>query len=196
MQHDPSCQHQSLVHPAAPAPSSRPSLSIGLALGVPSLLIMLMAPGHQTYKRYHNYLEYPAGFNVVFIVHVCFGITMQLCGALQFWPWLRKEHRAVHRLTGRIYFVCLCMLLLTATVLLPLQIQKKYESGHFGLKGWYYNVGLYICAVVTGGFGYGHILRGNWVRHRCWMLRNYAVISSVGVFDICLLYTSPSPRDS
>eukprot|EP00656_Telonema_subtile_P041108 TRINITY_DN46225_c0_g1_i1.p2 TRINITY_DN46225_c0_g1~~TRINITY_DN46225_c0_g1_i1.p2 ORF type:complete len:245 (+),score=44.58 TRINITY_DN46225_c0_g1_i1:95-829(+) len=170
-------------HPTA-IQSTSPTLSPSLSLGVVVALLFAVAPGHQLYKRYDNYLEYPDGFNVLIVAHVIFGIVMQLCGAMQFWPWLRKEHRMVHRCIGGVYLLGLCLLLVSASVMLPMQIQSKYEKGHFGLKGWYYNVGLFICALLSGVLAYGHILRGNWVKHRCWMLRNYAVLSSVSFFDI------------
>jgi hypothetical protein len=99
--------------------------------------------------------------------HVLFGSVALVTMCLQLWPWLRRKHPAVHRISGRIYVF---------GGALP-------SAGFvFAMTGVSYpigKVGVTMAATlwaISAVMGFVRARQGRWREHRRWMLNSFAVM--------------------
>ena len=101
------------------------------------------------------------------LAHISAGTGAILFGPWQFWSALSNRNMQLHRLTGRIFLLCVLVGSVTA---LRLAIDTTF--------GWAFGVGLASLAVawlVTSGTAYYAAVRRDFDAHKVWMLRAYVV---------------------
>ena len=99
--------------------------------------------------------------------HIVGGIVALLLGPLQFVPRIRQNHKALHRLVGKIYLASIVVSGVGATALLLLP--ERTIGFHLGIGG------LALAWFITSGLAYVAIRRRNIEQHREWMIRSYVV---------------------
>lgn len=91
-----------------------------------------------------------------------------LLGPLQFMGKLRARHPAIHRQCGRLYLV----IGVGVGGLSGLYIAAFAQGGPVGQGGFALLASTWL---YTGARAYAAVRRGEIQRHRCWMMRNYAL---------------------
>lgn len=120
-----------------------------------------------------HYAEMP-GLNVkVLVTHnVLAGICM-LCGALQFWPTLRRRHPRWHRSLGMTYVVAAQTAMVAAMgYLLLTPVMRIYDHLTFYVMLWSLAIGV----SATLWLAMLELWRGNIARHQGWMCLNYGLL--------------------
>ena len=110
-------------------------------------------------------------FYPALVTHIFFGSVMLCCGVLQLWPWLRNNHRTVHRWTGRVY----------ALTAIPTGV-AALVTAQFPAAGPSQQVGNTFLAVLFLLFtmqGYRAARDRRFKDHREWMYRSYAMAFSI-----------------
>jgi hypothetical protein len=105
------------------------------------------------------------------LIHVLFGTIAVVTACLGVWPWLRIRHPAAHRWSGRLYVFLGAM----PAALLSLGVNYLHNGWH-GDMGGYVQAGFWF---LTTLIGYVAIRKGNYLRHRRWMLYSFAMTTSV-----------------
>jgi uncharacterized membrane protein len=110
-------------------------------------------------------------YRAAFFIHVYCSIFALLLGFFQFWPYLRRKYRSLHRLTGKIYVAIVLLL-----------------SGPTGLiMGYYANGGpaaqisfclLAILWIVLTYKAYSSARKKDFAAHKKYMIRSYALTLS------------------
>ena len=99
--------------------------------------------------------------------HVLGGLFAAVIGPLQFWPRIRRDFLAFHRIAGRIYVVTV---LLGSVAALGLASTIEDAAAYsLGL------VGLAVAWLTTTAMAFVAIRRSNLVQHKQWMVRSYVV---------------------
>ncbi|HEY0532528.1 MAG TPA: DUF2306 domain-containing protein [Actinoplanes sp.] len=115
--------------------------------------------------------EHPLYFPVLMIHIVSSSLALAAC-VLQIWPWLRRRHPRVHRISGRIYVLAgIYPAALTALVLTAWWPTNPINAFSDTLSSF-----LWI-AITTYGFVLARQRRT--ADHRRWMLRSFALTISV-----------------
>lgn len=118
-----------------------------------------------------------------FIAHVVTVFPWAILGSLQFVPAIRKHNIDYHRLAGKIYLLCCIAVSLSGVLMAPYSF-----GGSLGNQLATYII--FISFVVCFVMGYVSIKRKNIRAHKEWMMRNYAVGTSVIVIRILLPLTN------
>jgi hypothetical protein len=105
---------------------------------------------------------------VLLVTHIFTAAVAALAGIMQFWPWLRSRHPAVHRWSGRAYFFL--GVFPSSIVAIPVAV-----LGPFGSANQAALVMLDVLWIITGVAGYRAIRQRRYADHRRWMIRNYAL---------------------
>jgi uncharacterized membrane protein len=106
---------------------------------------------------------------VLLVTHIFTAAVAALAGIIQFLPWVRRRHPAVHRWTGRAYFFL--GVFPSSVVAIPVAV-----LGPFGSANQAALVLLDVLWIITGIAGYRAIRARRYADHRRWMIRNYALI--------------------
>ncbi|MBF6063295.1 DUF2306 domain-containing protein [Nocardia terpenica] len=105
-------------------------------------------------------------------LHITFGVIIFVTVLLQLWPWLRRRHPKVHRISGRIYvFAGMLPAALLAFGLL-----------WAGPLTWFGKVGTGIWAtlsIATTLMGFVRARQRRFGDHRRWMLYSFAMATNV-----------------
>lgn len=115
--------------------------------------------------------NFPDVHYAILVAHIAAGTIALVCVCLQVWPWLRRHHPEVHRVSGRVYIfggALPCALL--ALTLDPLT------------AGWEGNLGITVQALLlltTTLIGYRMIRLRRYASHRRWMLYSFALVTGV-----------------
>ncbi|WP_329060355.1 DUF2306 domain-containing protein [Amycolatopsis sp. NBC_01480] len=111
-------------------------------------------------------LHYP-----LLLLHITCGTIAFLTMCLQIWPWLRRAHPAVHRVSGTVYvFAGALPTAVLAVVLTSLE------------KGWAADFGTVAHASLwftTSLVGYRMARRRRWIEHQRWMLYSVALLLGI-----------------
>lgn len=102
-----------------------------------------------------------------FYAHIAFGGTALIIGGFQFIEPLRERYVEWHRLAGKVYVVSVFIASVTA-----------FGVAFFAEAGVVAQAGFAILAILwlyTNVKAYTAIRRGDIIKHRTWMLRNYAL---------------------
>ncbi len=117
-------------------------------------------------------LEFPLHFALL-SGHVICGSISLVTTVLQLWPWLRRNHPAVHRIRGRVYI--LAGALPSAALALALYPVTPGPG----------RVAVLVAASLwstTAIFGWLAARRKRYVEHRRWMVYSFAIMWGYGVW--------------
>ncbi|MCE3201125.1 DUF2306 domain-containing protein [Paenibacillus sonchi] len=120
---------------------------------------------------------------VPIVLHILSACVYAVLGAFQFAPGFRRSRPGWHRVSGR--FLVLCGLLVGLSGLwMTLFYPRPDGSGEL----------LYALRLLFGSamvasilIGFAVVKRGDWVRHRAWMIRSYAIGLGAGTQVLTLL---------
>lgn len=102
----------------------------------------------------------------VLITHIAFATVALLTSILQVWPWLRREHPAVHRWGGRVYVLSAVVAAVLGLVIVPFAMPVG-------------KVGVTVATLLWLGFtvmGYVRIRQRRYAEHRRFMLYAFAMV--------------------
>jgi heme/copper-type cytochrome/quinol oxidase subunit 3 len=125
-------------------------------------------------ESYGPYYWQRAGF---VLPHVVGGLVALVIGPFQFWPRIRNGHPKVHRISGRIYLVSVCLAASAGLALSLLSARGlTFGSGLFSLS---------LAWLLISGMAYVSIRRRNFIQHKQWMIRSYVVTFAFVTFRLC-----------
>lgn len=119
--------------------------------------------------------------NSAILSHMLLAGVISFLGPLQFVPWLRNRHRALHRWTGRVFLVCAVILATSGTYM---SMVNGTVGSAFQQAGTVFN-GFLI--VVFAAFALAHAVKRNIPVHRRWALRLFMVVGGVWFFRVGLM---------
>jgi uncharacterized membrane protein len=102
----------------------------------------------------------------VLVVHIFTATVALVLGPLQFMPKVRA-HRRIHRTLGRVYLFA--GVLPSAVATIPVAIWSGRPVTQIGLTT------AAILWLITGALAYRAARRHDFIAHRAWMMRNYAL---------------------
>lgn len=106
------------------------------------------------------------------VMHILFGSVALLAGCLQVWPWLRRHHPVVHRMSGRVY---LFGGVLPAGIAV-LGVAPLSSTGFVSQVG---NTLLALLWLPITIAGYRRARQRRFAEHREWMIRSFALTTSI-----------------
>lgn len=111
-------------------------------------------------------------YYALLVTHIVFGSVALLTACLQVWPWLRRNHLAVHRWSGRVYFFA---------GVLPAGLASLAISpyGEWGLNQRVANTMLALLWLGTSIAGYRAARERRFRQHREWMIRSFALAFAI-----------------
>jgi uncharacterized membrane protein YozB (DUF420 family) len=164
---------------AAPAAAARPRRRRGfhvalglLALLVATLLVLIWAHFGTFNPRTGrlNPSEHPLFFPVL-MVHIAGSTVAIVTCVLQVWPWLRRKHLRVHRMSGRLYvFAGVYPAALASLAIVAFWPYSPLTGASDILLSFLW------LGITT--YGYVLIRRHRVADHRRWMLRSFALTAS------------------
>lgn len=105
------------------------------------------------------------------IVHIVSATAFAIVGAFQFWPRLRRRHPGWHRRAGRVLVVAGLGVALSA-----LWLNQFFPRAEAAREVLYpLRVVFGVAMVITIVLGFMAARRGDFDRHRAWMIRSYAI---------------------
>ncbi|MEJ2885819.1 DUF2306 domain-containing protein [Actinomycetospora sp. OC33-EN06] len=107
------------------------------------------------------------------LLHVSFGSIALITACLQVWPWLRRRHPLVHRVSGNVYVVAGVLPSALSAVWLIAWI-----DGNEG-AAWMSRVVLNVFWVGSTVLGLVMARRGRWAEHRWYMVVSFALTMDV-----------------
>lgn len=117
-----------------------------------------------------------------YYLHLATAIAPLVLGPLQFWTWLRVNHRNLHRTIGKIYIIGALLGGLTALYLgLTIDLEGSIVSLFLLSTTWLF---MTICAWIS-------IKRKNIIAHRLFMIRSYGL----GLVFVFLRLIGDIPQD-
>jgi uncharacterized membrane protein len=145
-----------------------------LAIVVIAFLAFSLPP-YLTFDPARSRIPVPAevpGYHPVLVLHVIFGSVAMVTACLQIWPWLRRRHRAAHRVIGRAYVFAGVLPAGLSAILLGV-------ISPFGPMTRVSNVLLGLLWLGTAVAGYRAARRRRFDDHRRWMIRTFALTMSI-----------------
>jgi uncharacterized membrane protein len=110
-------------------------------------------------------------FYPLLVTHIFLGSVAILCATVQVWPWLRRTHPRMHRITGRIYVAAVLPAAVCVAIIAPMTI--------YGLNARVANTMLALLWFGTTAAGFVTARRRQFGQHRVWMLRSFALTFSI-----------------
>ncbi|WP_426750292.1 DUF2306 domain-containing protein [Myxococcus sp. Y35] len=172
---------QESPHPTAPTgrPPGRPKWWqrpwIAPLAFVSVLFVALSLPPYLSLEPEQSRVPQPDDFAAhypLLVVHVVFGAVALLTTLPQVWPWFRRRYPVAHRHIGRVYvFGGVLPAGLTA---LPLGAFSPF--GPLAQVSTVLMALLWLLFTVTG---YRRARRRQYIEHRQWMLRSFALTASI-----------------
>ena len=108
----------------------------------------------------------------IMVAHILLGVITLATLCLQVWPWLRRRHRTVHRISGRVYvFAGILPTAVLALVLVAIGSQSTF--GQVGTTIWA------MLAISTTVFGFLAARRRRYADHRKWMLYSFGMATNI-----------------
>jgi uncharacterized membrane protein len=106
------------------------------------------------------------------VAHIVLGTLTLGALTLQVWPWIRRKHRAVHRISGRVY--TFAGILPTAGLALVLiYLGDETAFGQIGTTIWA------LLAIGTTVLGYRAARQRRFADHRKWMLYSFGMATNI-----------------
>jgi Predicted membrane protein (DUF2306) len=119
----------------------------------------------------------PLAGNVTFhywtmVAHILLGTITLAALTIQVWPWVRRHHLRVHRLSGRVYvFVGILPTAVLALVLIAVGDQSVF--GQIGTTIWA------LLAIGTTVLGYVAVRQRRFTDHRKWMAYSFGMATNI-----------------
>jgi uncharacterized membrane protein len=110
-------------------------------------------------------------FYPLLVTHIFLGSVVLLTACLQVWPWLRRTHPRVHRMSGRTYVAAALPAAVCVMIISPLTLH--------GASGQVANTMLAVLWFGTTLAGFRAVRQGRLADHRRWMLRSVALAFSI-----------------
>ncbi|MEH1102313.1 DUF2306 domain-containing protein [Micromonospora sp. CPCC 205561] len=104
----------------------------------------------------------------ILVAHVVFGNVAMVTVLLQLWPWLRRNHPKVHRISGRVYILA-GVLPATGLALFALIPLRPTQAGSIGLAT------MGVLWVATTAVGWRRARQHRYAEHRRWMIYSFAL---------------------
>lgn len=164
-------------HPSQPARSKTPWWKrpwIVPLWAVCAVFIVWRVPNYLGFTPDNAIVELRSGAHYLLLSgHVIFGAAALVCCCLQLWPWLRRHHPAVHRISGRIYVLAV----------LPGSVLAAVSSmmASVPLPGRIGNTMLSVLWLGVTVVGFYMIRQRRFEAHRRWMIRSFALCFSIVV---------------
>jgi hypothetical protein len=180
--------------PTRPRRRAHPARTLALPLGLLTVLFLAYAlPPYLGLDPAQARLAQPEGtpwFYPALVAHIGFGSIALLAAVPQVWPWLRRQHPAVHRWSGRVYVFL---------GVLPASVAALGVAPFSATGGAVAHVGNTLLDVLWFGTtvaGYRAARAHRYPEHREWMVRSTALAFSIVVNRVwtvvCLLVFAPS----
>jgi len=158
------------------------------------IFLVYAVPRYLTFNPKLSLIPAPSNFSLhypLLVGHVLFGSIAMITCCLQVWPWLRRRHPRVHRITGRIYVfggVVPCSLLAGVVGLVsPSGLSNRLSSVVLAT--------LWLTFTLTG---LRMAIQRREAEHRRWMIRSFALTLSIIVSRVLgQIYTAtilPPPQ--
>ncbi|MFB8765245.1 DUF2306 domain-containing protein [Nocardiopsis alba] len=109
--------------------------------------------------------EFPFKYPVL-VLHIATGSIAMVTCCLQVWPWLRENHPAVHRISGRLYVFA---------GVLPSVVLAWYLLTTFSGLGWVGRTVLSLLWFATTVVGFVRARQGRYAEHRRMMIYSFAL---------------------
>jgi uncharacterized membrane protein len=137
-----------------------------------SLRLAEMAGGGQVMPDGARFASAP----VPVVVHIVSVTAFSVLGAFQFAPRFRRRHRRWHRIAGRVVVPCGLLAALSG-LWLTLFLPRAALDGDVLAA-----IRVAVAVVMTASLvlGFVAIRRGDFARHRAWMIRGYAIGMGAG----------------
>lgn len=120
-----------------------------------------------------HYSEMPARAGYVLALHNSMGGLLMLCGALQFWPALRRRYPRWHRGFGMVYVGAATIGMIAAmTYLVLTPVSKVYDTFIFTVGLWFLAVGV----LTSIGLSMYHLRRREIAQHQAYMAISYGFL--------------------
>jgi uncharacterized membrane protein len=157
------------------------SWAMPLAAVVIAFLIYYIWPNYISFDPADSGIAFRDGFAphyAILMAHIVSGTLAIATLPLQVWPWLRKKHPAVHRISGQVYVfagVIPTTLLIYGLLLLASQTNASTLGAVLLTTLW----------LTTTILGFTTGRRRRYTEHRRWMIRSFAL-------GIAILWTRPA----
>jgi uncharacterized membrane protein len=102
----------------------------------------------------------------VLIIHIMSGSVGLITGALQLWPWLRRNHPEFHKMIGRIYFFGGAFPAIATAFILFSILRGQGTVGRWALA---------ILWLIASVSALVKARQGNWIEHRRYVIFAYAL---------------------
>ncbi|GAA2409494.1 DUF2306 domain-containing protein [Streptomyces glaucosporus] len=167
---------------AHPAPRSRRGwfgryYTVPLAVATAAYLLYQLPP-YLTFDpaRSGIPMRFPLHYAVL-AGHVLTGTVTLVTMCLQLWPWLRRNHPAVHRWSGRLYVFAGA---LPSAALALVMFPFSFPSGSVAvlMSG--------VMWAVTSVVGWIRARQGRYAEHRRWMLYSFAIVWGQTVWGLVI----------
>jgi len=180
---------QELIEPAPSAASNQPSTSrparsnaiwrqpylwLVFVLGIVVFNALYALPRYLSFDSHQSRSQLNPAHSTHFgllVAHVVTGNLALMTVLLQLWPWLRRNHPRVHRISGRIYILggALPASLLALFAIIP------WRDGGYGAPGGVGFAAQGVMWIGTTLIGWRMARKGMWAEHQRWMLYSFAM---------------------
>jgi uncharacterized membrane protein YozB (DUF420 family) len=142
-----------------------------IALAFVTLFVPRYLTGDPSQSRVPGVPGFPLHYAVL-VGHVVFGSIAMLTCVAQIWPWVRKHHPKVHRMTGRVYVFA---------GVLPAGVLGLTDGAvsPFGPATALSDVMLALLWLGCTGAGWVAAWQRRFGDHRRWMIRSFALTMSI-----------------
>jgi hypothetical protein len=181
---------QSATPPASPArkTAARPGKArpwwgypglVLTAVVIAAFLIEFVIPVYFTFDSAKARVPLTPGISyhyAILVTHVLFGTVAMVTGLFQLWPWLRQNHRVIHRWMGRLYVVSVILGAPALAELIVLRLRALGQAPPSSMTGF---IVLAVLWVWTTGRGYLLARSRRFAEHRKMMIYSYAMTLSI-----------------
>ncbi|SDD58196.1 DUF2306 domain-containing protein [Glycomyces harbinensis] len=142
------------------------------------LFVAARLPSYLTFDTDDSLVQLQAAFPETHYLllsgHILFGSIAIITCSMQVWPWLRRHHPKVHRISGRLYVFAGVL----PSGLFALVVGILSVVGAAGKIG---QVFLAVLWLATTAAGFAAARRRRFGDHRRWMIRSFALCTSIVV---------------
>ncbi|MGC4892193.1 DUF2306 domain-containing protein [Micromonospora sp. DT31] len=132
-------------------------------------------PRYWTFDKAQSLIPQPGNFELhypLLVGHVTFGTIALATTVLQVWPWLRRRHPRIHRISGRLYVFAGVL----PSAVLAVSVGVVSLSGPSVRVSSVISSSLWVACTLIG---WRMIRQGRQTDHRRWMIRSFALTMSI-----------------
>ena len=131
-------------------------------------------------------------WEISFWTHVFTSMIPLMAGFTQFSPWILRSHRKLHRTMGKVYVITVLFVTGPASL-----VMACYANG--GITSRIAFVTLALLWLTTTAMGWQMAMSRDWIKHREWMIRSYALTLSAITLRawkyLIVMFLAPPPMD-